>query len=140
MRLKIPNLNDRQSNNKAVTGLAIIVSAGLIIYALVASQMKQEYNVNQIQIDQTAKVQITPDGFVPATIKILPGSQVTWINADNKTHKIAANPHPTHSDLSELESPELVPGASYTYKYGQKGIFGYHDHLDITKTGIVIVE
>ena len=142
MRLKMPNLNDQKNQRLAVIGLAAVVAVGLIVYATTSGPGPsfQDSSGSQSQSDRAVVVQITSEGFMPATIKVLQGSQVTWVNTDNKTHKIASNPHPTHSDVKGLESPDLGTGASYTHTFDQKGSFGYHNHLNVTRLGTVIVE
>lgn len=140
MRLKLPNIKGSTNQNKAVIGFAAVVAVGLIAFAAYQYSRTPNNSTNESGDGPTALVQITAEGFVPATVMVLPGSLVTWTNTDNKPHRVASNPHPTHSDVQGLESPDIAPGESYTYRYGQQGSFGYHDHLNFTRTGTVIVE
>lgn len=90
--------------------------------------------------EQTAAIQITRDGFVPATLSIKKGTRVVWTNADNRDHIVASNPHPAHTGLEGLESKVLASGATYSFVFDQTGEFGYHDHLNPTHNGSVVVQ
>jgi len=137
MQFRIPSIKKERARNLAIAGLVAAAAIGL--FAL-TSKSDKSLDISGSQGGNAVAIQITSEGFIPATVKVLPGSQVTWTNSDNKAHKVASNPHPIHSEVKGLESPDLDPGASYTYKFDQKGSFGYHDHLNLTRLGTVIVE
>lgn len=87
------------------------------------------------------QVRINSNGFMPQTIKIKKGEMVTWTNQDNKTHQLAADPHPTHTSLTGLESDPLFLNDSYTFIFEESGTYSYHDHFNPTKLrGTVMVE
>jgi plastocyanin len=90
----------------------------------------------------TAVVEITKDGFVPQTIRVVKGTQVTWINQDTKPHWVISDPHPTHHTLSTLNSGQaLMPQDSFSYTFESQGTFSYHDELNPLKIlGEVVVE
>lgn len=89
----------------------------------------------------TAMVEITKDGFMPNTLSVKPGTAVTWINQDDKPHHIASNPHPTHTNLSGLDSgQEIGTGDSYSFTFSQPSTFSYHDHLDPAINGTIVVQ
>lgn len=92
--------------------------------------------------EQVAHVQITSDGFSPETISIKKGSSVNFENTDTLPHWIASDPHPTHSNLPELDSRQaLLEGDTYVFTFQEAGVFTYHDHLNpFDLNGTVIVE
>lgn len=54
---------------------------------------------------------------------------------------VASDPHPQHSDLPEFDSLKAIPqGESYLYTFTQKGTWGYHDHLNPSALGTIVVE
>ena len=55
-------------------------------------------------------------------------------------HAVASDPHPTHTELSGLESSILKNKQSYTFKFETGGTYTYHDHLNPTTQGTVIVK
>lgn len=131
----VGNSMPHQDNKRLVhigLGLLVAVIAGLIIW-LVTLQLLDTDEQRQ------ATVRITADGFVPSTLSIQPGTEVTWINTDNDPHHIASNPHPVHDELPGLDSGTVGPESSYNFTFSEEGEFGYHDHLDPLTNGTVIV-
>ncbi|MES2970884.1 MAG: cupredoxin domain-containing protein [Patescibacteria group bacterium] len=89
---------------------------------------------------EEAKVDIKADQFIPGTIKVKPGTTVTWANTDTKPHRIAADPHPMHSSLPGLLSDDLNQGDSYSYVFEKPGTYTYHDEQQpLSARGTVIV-
>ena len=92
---------------------------------------------------EEAYISVTGEGFVPQTLKVKPGTRVTWTNQDGAPHLIASDPHPTHEGLKGLEGTALSNGDSYSYTFGQVGTYTYHDHLNPLNSkfrGTVVVE
>lgn len=116
--------------------------AGLLLIGYAARSLRQDAGPDEpVTNEQSAVVQITAEGFVPATLQIDPGTTVTWVNADTEPHRVASNPHPDHSDLEGLDSAENIDAeASYSFTFEEAGTFDYHDHLAPTTNGTVVVE
>ncbi len=49
-------------------------------------------------------VLIENNEFVPAILTVKKGTTVTWTNKDQAEHWVVSDPHPTHSDLPDLDS------------------------------------
>jgi plastocyanin len=77
-------------------------------------------------------VVITPEGVVPKTLTVAPGSQVTFVNNDSQHHNMYSNPHPEHTDCPEFDSVGfLAPGQRrQTSNLNIVRTCGYHDHDD----------
>ncbi len=99
-------------------------------------------------------VEILNEGFVPKTLKIKKGDKVTWINKIATKSRPAGDVHPTHTSYpgssvvkcgtaAEKEAfdscRELQSGESYSFIFNQAGSWGYHDHLQPSKDGKIIV-
>lgn len=80
----------------------------------------------------TTTVQITKNGFTPATITLASGDTVTWHNADTKTHQVVA-------DNGAFASPTLAAGASWSYTPTKSGKFTYRDAYATSHKGTVTV-
>lgn len=121
--------------------LAVIVIALVGIIGMFVMRKPKPINVPVIPVAQ-ATVTITKTGFVPATIKIKKGQQVTWTNTDTKDHQVSADPHPSHSSLPNLsETSKILPQESMSFTFEKTGTYGYHDELNpLTLKGTVIVE
>jgi len=93
------------------------------------------------QVVAVASVSITKDGFVPATIQIKKGSQVTWTNNDTNLHQVVTDSHPAHTNLKGLDSDPLAAGESFTFTFEKTGTFSYHDEMNpLNIKGTVIVK
>jgi plastocyanin len=60
--------------------------------------------------------------YSPATLTIKAGDSVTWVNADQRDHTVAAND-------GSFASGNIGPGASYTYRFAKDGKFTYGCNL-----------
>ena len=95
-----------------------------------------------VRAASVSTVEIVGGGFQPQTIKVKKGSSVMWVNSDNHSHHIVADPYPTGDSLKSLNSGEpITEGESYTTSFDDAGTFHYHDQTDPTGfKGTVIVE
>lgn len=88
-----------------------------------------------------AVVNITSSGFAPPEVTVRLGGTVTWQNDDTQPHWPASDPHPDHTNLPGLDAlTGLTPGKSYSYTFTKSGTFTYHDHLQSSTRGTVVVE
>ncbi|HSW97884.1 MAG TPA: cupredoxin domain-containing protein [Candidatus Saccharimonadales bacterium] len=85
-------------------------------------------------------VSYTANGFEPNSITIKAGQTVTWTNKDSDDVWVASNPHPTHTDypgFDELKS--MGNGQTYSFTFTKVGNWGYHNHLNPSQHGTVVV-
>jgi len=97
----------------------------------------------------------TDDGFAPETATIKQGDEVTWNNNSSLDMWPATAMHPTHtvypgSDIEKCGTAEevnifdacreIAPGSSYSFIFDEIGTWNYHNHLNPTKFGSVVVE
>lgn len=88
-----------------------------------------------------SQVDITSAGFVPSTISVNVGQAVVWTNQDTAAHTVASDPYPSDNALPSLNSVQkLSTNDSYTYIFNQKGTYTYHDNLNLSLEGSVIVK
>ena len=79
--------------------------------------------------------------FSPQKMTVAQGTTITWTNKEEDKHWIISDPHPTHSDLPELDSGEaLLQNETYQFTFDKIGEWNYHDKLNTTITGTVVVE
>lgn len=106
---------------------------------------------NQSQPAQNPKtviISITDSGFSPNSITITKGDSVKWINNSSVPSHPASDPHPAHNGYpttggcvgSTFDAcSALQPGDSWTFKFDFTGSWGYHDHVNPSMRGTVIV-
>jgi plastocyanin len=100
-------------------------------------------SINELdQLQATSyEVLITSSGFIPSTLTIKIGDTVTFVNKDSKPHWPASDPHPTHTNYPGFDALRpLKTGESYSFTFTKQGAWGYHDHLNPSLRGTIIVE
>ena len=83
-----------------------------------------------------ASIHVTISGmqFVPSTIRIKTGDEVTWTNHEAILHAVTS-PHD-----GSIASSSLGPGSKYSHTFNKPGIYIYYCALNTTMFGRVIVE
>lgn len=105
--------------------------------------------------NHTHVVTYTDSGFNPQTINIEFGEELTFINESSQDMWPATAMHPTHrvypgSDIAKCNTVEartifdackgIAPGGSWEFTFNQVGSWKYHDHLNISHFGTIVVE
>ncbi|TSC86257.1 MAG: Plastocyanin/azurin family copper binding protein [Microgenomates group bacterium Gr01-1014_7] len=85
-------------------------------------------------------VKITAAGFSPKDITIKAGGTVTWTNSDSVVHAVNSAVHPTHQVYSPLNLGNIQAGGKAALTFPDPGTYKYHDHLNPSLTGSVVVE
>ena len=100
----------------------------------------------------------TDAGFSPQTITITAGETVLWTNRSSKLMWVASAKHPDHTVYDGTSLAEhcadgalkagatsfdqctaVVKGSTYSFVFDKLGTWKYHDHVNATKFGTVIV-
>ncbi|KKQ78293.1 MAG: Plastocyanin [Candidatus Daviesbacteria bacterium GW2011_GWF2_38_6] len=105
-----------------------------------ASPTSQESASPSAQVSQNL-VRITSSGFEPQTITVKAGESVIWVNENTVSHQVDSVVHPTHQVYPPLNTVGMLPaGESKSLVFADKGTYKYHDHLNPSLTGSVVVE
>lgn len=124
----------------AIAIFLVIGIAAVLVYRPETADFIPLPGRKQAEEAKVATVTITKKGFNPEAIMIEKGTTVEWINIDTKPHWPASNPHPTHDALPGFDAEEaLEKGDKYQFTFNQTSTFDYHDHLNPTVGGSVIV-
>jgi plastocyanin len=77
-----------------------------------------------------ATIRITAAGVDPRQVRIDRGQQVTFVNADSRSHEMLSDPHPVHTGCPEInEVGHLEPGQSRTTAVFREPVTcGFHDN------------
>lgn len=78
----------------------------------------------------TTTITITATGVSPKDIQVSPGARVTFVNNDTRAHQMTSDPHPEHTDCSEINQVGVLsPGQSrQTGNLNTIRTCGFHDH------------
>lgn len=85
-------------------------------------------------------VTYTDTGFGPSSIVVAAGTIVTFVNESGKGMWVASDVHPTHLLLPEFDAKKsLGKGASYEFTFMKVGTWRYHNHVNPSDGGTVVV-
>ena len=138
-----------------VIGVIVILAlVGAIFYfsgSAPSGQQKQSsdnYVSNQTG-GQTKEIVFTDSGFSPSVLTIKAGTTVVFKNSGSKDFWPASAKHPTHNEYpikggcvgSIFDACKAIaPGGQWEFKFDVLGGWNYHDHLNPTFFGKVVVE
>lgn len=88
---------------------------------------------------ETVTVVLNKTGFDPASITITPGSKVIFVNNSGENATVNSDPHPTHTNYPPLNLGSIDPGQSKNLTFDTPGTYGYHNHLNPSQRGTIIV-
>lgn len=119
-----------------------LIAIALIIGLSIASLHHSTRNKAVLTTAPTSQaiIQITPTGFVPASLTIKKGTSVVWINSDNSPHLIASDPYPQDNATPNLKSTTLLPGDRYSFTPAGTNTITYHDDLHVTSHGTIVIQ
>ncbi len=132
----------------------------IILISGCATQSKNLITPAEFTNAQTNKqtdniIKIEPAGFNPKTLTIKTGNIVTFVNKDSRMHWPASAIHPIHAFYDETSLDEHCPnpdnatfdackglehGKNFSFKFDKTGSWKYHDHLNPSNTGTIVVE
>lgn len=90
---------------------------------------------------KTTTITYTGKTFSPVSVTIVVGDSVSFMNSSSTSVNIGSDPYPTNTDYLPLNLGLLAPGnTSSKIAFTKAGTYGYHNHLDATQTGTIIVK
>ncbi len=92
------------------------------------------------QASMEASVTVTNDGFTPKEVTIKKGGRVTWTNNSDSKVRVVSAFHPTHLEYPEFNDlTGMEKGETYSFTFERSGSWGYHNHLNPSRIGKVVV-
>lgn len=80
------------------------------------------------------------NGFAPGGARAKVGQKVEFSNASSTTIQVNSAPHPTHTLYPELNIGTIAPNETKSVTFTKPGTYKYHDHLNASRTGEIVVE
>lgn len=128
--------------------LAIVLVAIIAVGAIFIANTKKSTDNQQAQSSTSLEdhgavaVTITYDGeaFSSSGTSIKSGEKVKVVNASEKDLDFDSDPHPVHTDNTELNAGDIPAGESKTFTLTKKGTWGFHNHLDASQNGELTVQ
>lgn len=98
-------------------------------------------NLNAIQEDDVAAtITYTGQGFEPNLSTITDHNYVRVRNRSVRVLNFVSDPYLERTDNPELNVGQIAPGESKKFYISQKGRWGYHNALDPSESGTIIVQ
>lgn len=87
-----------------------------------------------------ATITYSDSGYSPSSITVKAGDKVIIKNISSRNMQFDSDPHPAHTTNPELNIGTVPPGQEMSFIVDTKGTFGYHNHLNASQKGTIIVE
>ena len=87
--------------------------------------------------DASTTITITSAGVSVSQVTVSPGSRVTFVNNDTRSHNMTSDPHPEHNECPEINTVGLLQ-VGERRETGNLVIVrtcGFHDHDDPPPAG-----
>lgn len=142
--------------------IAVVVIGGLVYFAT-QKQNNQVVNPTPTTTEKIAKeeevmkkditpsgvedkmmreaiVNYTATGFDLQQTKVKVGTKVTWFNKSGHAGNVSSAVHPTHQVYPPLNLGNFEDGEKLSLVFDKPGTYAYHNHLNASQFGKVIVE
>lgn len=128
--------------------LVAVLAGAVVMLSKKDSTTKADDHTSHTHSTSTSDAQndvamiITYDGkgFSESTSSIKVGQSVKVVNSSDVDLAFDSDPHPVHTDNTELNAGAIAPGESKTFTIDKKGTWGYHNHLNASQHGEITVE
>lgn len=133
---------------KATIYGAIILSP----FLLAACKTGQSTNINTqsngttgVQQQQTsdaelgATIEYSDNGFSPEEVKVKVGQRVDYKNSSSKAVQVNSDPHPVHTTFPILNLNFVAQGETKSIVFDKAGTYKYHNHLNASERGTIVV-
>lgn len=141
-------------NNKTLITIIVVLIIVVVIIAVGGKFVKKtsgpETNTKMQTQQQTGttnttkeimvNVAITSSGFNPQTVTVKVGTRVIWLNKSGGLATVNSDLHPTHRLYTPLNLGEFPDGSSVQLVFDKPGTYKYHNHLNPSQTGTVVVQ
>lgn len=131
-----------------LTIIVVVVGAFLLLNTR-ASNLSYQQSKSKTQktiptVTQTPALQkevmVTSSGFQPQTITIAKGTRVVWINQSGSTASVNSDIYPTNLLWPFLNLGAFQNGSSVSVLFKKSGTYTYHNHLNPSQKGTVVVK
>jgi plastocyanin len=136
---------------KSVMGPLIVISVVAVVVLLVvliiglSNNKKNSKNTTGKSSSSKGiapgEVTIDSGGFEPSTITVVVGQGVVWTNKTTANYEVNSDPYPNDNTLPNFnEKTPIAENGAYSYVFAKTGTYTYHDDLNPSLKGTVIVK
>lgn len=113
-----------------VLALVIIGSAATAYFISQNAGAPSNKPTSKSDSQATATITYSDSGFSPSLTTVKAGDTVAIKNTSSGDLQFDSDPHPVHTDDTELNVGTVAPGQTSTFTVTTKGTFGFHNHLN----------
>ncbi|MBI2315297.1 cupredoxin domain-containing protein [Candidatus Daviesbacteria bacterium] len=136
-----------------IYGIIGLVIYGLIYYFVLANKERSSKDSSVViplatnfsagpSATESAQIRIilAVDGFSPKDLTIKIGTKVLWTNKSGSAATVDSSPHPSHTDYPQLNLGNFADGETLSLIFDKAGTYKYHNHLNSSQFGTIVVQ
>ncbi len=137
-------------NTKVILGLvAVLAVVGAVAIVFLGKPSRQPSQPAQsgspapagsTTTQATESVTLTSSGFAPQSLTVKVGTKVVWTNQNGTAAAVNSASHPTHLVYPPLNLGNFGNGDTLSLVFDKPGTYKYHNHLNASQIGVVVVE
>jgi len=124
-------------------GVVVILAIGAFILVQNNSNRKTQLATacdSAPSATSSAPIVYSDSGFSPAVSAVTAGGTLIIKNSSGSTVQFDSDPHPIHTDNPELNVGQVASGEQKSVTVNKTGCFGYHNHLNPSETGKILIK
>jgi len=123
----------------------IVLGGGFLLFRMVgtnsSSTSKNDAQSTASTTQQaSATITFSNSGFTPSKTTVKSGDTVAIKNTSSSDVQMESDPHPAHTDDTDLNVGLVNPGQTKTFTVTKTGTFGFHNHLNPSDTGRITIQ
>ncbi len=135
-----PANSESLSEEKKSTELPVTTETPKDVASLPSeTRFSDESDIEGLDV-QVTEIDFNGKSFSPSTVTIKLGDIVIFRNKSQQNFWPASSVHPVHTDYPEFDTKAAIaPGKSFDFKFTKLGTWKFHDHLNPSSTGSIVV-
>lgn len=131
-------------NKKLIIGIVVtLIVIGSAVAAYFVSQnagAPASQTPAKSSSQAAATITYSDSGFSPSSTTVKAGDTVAIKNSSSNDLQFDSDPHPVHTDDTELNVGTVASGQTVTFTVTTKGTFGFHNHLNPGDKGSITIQ
>jgi plastocyanin len=130
-----------------VVAVVVVIGGAIGAYAMTQKDAGAPSNPSTSDSDKkdsdkkiAATITYSDSGYSPSTITVKSGDTIAIKNTSSSEMQFDSDPHPVHTDDEELNAGPVAPGQTITFTVTTTGTYGYHNHLNPSDSGTIVIK
>lgn len=135
-------------NKSVALGIVVILvlGGGYFLFNKNSSDKVATNSTNSAAVETTNNIKAaaiiiySSNGFSPKLTSVKSGDVVTVNNSSSGSLQMQSDPHPAHTDDTDLNVGLVSAGETKNFTATKIGTFGFHNHLNPSDTAKITIE